>query len=90
MSMLGKGERAPWRQFPKVVRNGDLGSLAKTDQQSTGLTRTLPFGESIYCPAKAIKLWMDSADIVAGPLFRAVNRWDQVQTKQLNPGAIND
>ena len=25
--MLGKGERAPWRQFPKVVRNGDLGSL---------------------------------------------------------------
>ena len=27
MSMLGKGERAPWRQFPKVVRNGDLGSL---------------------------------------------------------------
>ena len=25
--MLGKGERAPWKQFPKVVRNGDLGSL---------------------------------------------------------------
>ncbi|WP_419612795.1 hypothetical protein [Thiolapillus sp.] len=27
MSMLGKGERSPWRQFPKVLRNGDLGSL---------------------------------------------------------------
>ncbi|WP_216360464.1 phosphoribosyltransferase [Vibrio mediterranei] len=27
MSKLGIGERAPWHNFPKVVRNGDLGSL---------------------------------------------------------------
>lgn len=27
MNTLGKGERAPWGEFPKVVRNGDLGSL---------------------------------------------------------------
>lgn len=33
---------------------------------------------------------MDIADIVTGSLFRPVNRWDQIQTKQLNPGAIND
>lgn len=63
---------------------------SKTDQQATGLIRALPFGESGCCPATSIKMWMDTADIVAGPLFRAVNRWDQVQTKQMNPGAIND
>jgi integrase len=63
---------------------------SKTDQQATGLMRALPFGESGCCPATSIKMWMDTADIVAGPLFRAVNRWDQVQTKQMNPGAIND
>ncbi|MFT2112535.1 conjugal transfer protein TraN, partial [Marinomonas sp. 2405UD68-3] len=27
MSKLGIGERAPWYDFPQVIRNGDLGSL---------------------------------------------------------------
>ncbi|MFT2112313.1 conjugal transfer protein TraN, partial [Marinomonas sp. 2405UD68-3] len=27
MSKLGIGERAPWCDFPQVIRNGDLGSL---------------------------------------------------------------
>ncbi|BFM09219.1 hypothetical protein GCM10025791_39730 [Halioxenophilus aromaticivorans] len=35
-------------------------------------------------------MWLENADIVSGPLFRPVNRWDQVQAKPLNPGAIND
>ena len=64
---------------------------SKTDQQATGLVRALPFaGNPACCPAKAIKQWMDTADIATGPLFRPVNRWDQAQTRQLNPGAIND
>lgn len=64
---------------------------SKTDQQATGLARALPFaGNPVCCPARAIKQWMDTADIVTGPVFRPVNRWDQVQTKQLKPGAIND
>jgi hypothetical protein len=33
---------------------------------------------------------MDTADTATGPLFRPVNRWDQVQARQLNPGAINN
>ena len=33
---------------------------------------------------------MDSAEIDSGPLFRPVNRWDQVTPRPLNPGAIND
>ena len=64
---------------------------SKTDQQATGLVRALPFaGNPTCCPARAIKQWMDTADIAIGPLFRPVNRWDQVQARQLNPGAIND
>lgn len=64
---------------------------SKTDQQATGLVRALPFGEnSSCCPANAIQMWMEAADIVTGPLFRPVNRWDQVQSKHLNPGAINN
>jgi integrase len=63
---------------------------SKTDQQATGLARALPFGASSCCPAKAVKMWLERADIASGPLFRPVNRWDQVQEKPLNPGAIND
>lgn len=63
---------------------------SKTDQQATGLARALPFGTPGCCPATAIKAWMDSAEIDSGPVFRPVNRWDQVTPRPLNPGAIND
>ncbi len=64
---------------------------SKTDQQATGLVRALPFAENpVCCPATAMTKWMDTADIPTGALFRPVNRWDQVQDKHLNPGAIND
>lgn len=63
---------------------------SKTDQQATGLMRALPFAENpACCPGKAIQKWMDTAAIAVGPLFRPVNRWDQVQDKHLNPGAVN-
>ncbi|MCZ2328956.1 hypothetical protein [Bartonella sp. F02] len=29
MDKIGRGERAPWDDFPRVIRNGDLGSLKK-------------------------------------------------------------
>lgn len=63
---------------------------SKTDQQLHGLNRALPFGAKGCCPAVAIKEWMEVAKIDTGPLFRPVNRWDQIQAKPLSPGAIND
>jgi integrase len=63
---------------------------SKTDQQATGLIRALPFGAQRCCPATAIKAWIDNTDIHEGRLFRPVNRWDQVQMRPLNPGAVND
>lgn len=63
---------------------------SKTDQQATGFARALPFGAENCCPATAIKAWMEAASVEDGPLFRPVNRWDQVHEKALNPGAIND
>lgn len=63
---------------------------SKTDQEAMGLARALPFGAPGCCPATAIKDWMAVASVDEGPLFRPVNRWDQVQAKPLNPGAVND
>lgn len=62
---------------------------SKTDQTGQGIQRALPFGNKTVCPGTALRGWLDTAGIKEGPVFRAVNRWDQVQQKPLNPGAIN-
>ena len=63
---------------------------SKTDQGGEGLMRALPYGDPQICAATALRQWLEAADITEGPVFRAVNRWDQVQTKSLLPGAVNE
>jgi len=62
---------------------------SKTDQSGEGLTRALPFGPPAVCPGTALRNWLQAAGINEGPVFRAVNRWDQIQPRQLQPGAVN-
>ena len=62
---------------------------SKTDQTGQGLQRALPHSDTEICPTAALKRWLSAAEIEQGAIFRAVNRWDQVQDKPLNPGAIN-
>ncbi|WP_105104116.1 site-specific integrase [Microbulbifer pacificus] len=62
---------------------------SKTDQTGQGTMRALPLGPIGVCPGTALRNWLNAASIVEGPVFRAVNRWDQVQQKSLNPGAVN-
>jgi len=63
---------------------------SKTDQKAQGMMRALPFGNSTVCPASALKAWLEVNGITEGPVFRPVNRWDQIQPKSLSPGAINE
>jgi integrase len=63
---------------------------SKTDQQATGLVRALPFGAPGCCPAAALRDWIELGGINEGPIFRPINRWDKIQPKALNPGAINE
>jgi integrase len=62
---------------------------SKTDQLADGLYRALPNGQAPICPVMALKEWIKSASITAGPIFRAVNRWDQLSDSAMTPGAIN-
>ena len=62
---------------------------SKTDQELEGLTRAIPFGNEAICPVKALKNWLGRAGITKGPVFKPVNRWDQIQDKALSGGAIN-
>ena len=66
-------------------------SKSKTDQAGQGLTRALPYAEEqTVCPALAVKRWLESSSISSGPLFRPINRWDQIQNRALNPNSINN
>lgn len=62
---------------------------SKTDQTGQGLVRALPTGPQDCCPATALKEWLARSDINTGPVFRAVNRWGQLQAAALNPASIN-
>ncbi|WP_445366067.1 tyrosine-type recombinase/integrase [Microbulbifer sp. ANSA001] len=75
-----------WEEEGLIVRL----PKSKTDQNGQGIMRALPFGKPESCPAQALKTWLKVSGIVRGPVFRAVNRWDTVQDRQLNPTAIND
>lgn len=63
---------------------------SKTDQEAEGLIRALPVGDVVVCPVQALKFWLEEAEISDGPVFRPVNRWDQIQSRSLAPSSIND
>lgn len=37
----------------------------------------------------ALKTWLTEATLTEGPVFRGINRWDQVQPNALHPESIN-
>lgn len=62
---------------------------SKTDQEGTGRTVFIPFAKGNRCPVRALLTWIELAGILAGPLFRPINRHDQlVGSKALTPQAV--
>jgi site-specific recombinase XerD len=59
---------------------------SKTDPEGEGLEKGIPRkADSEVCPVRALRAWRDAAGIQKGPLWRAVNRHDQVL-----PGRLSD
>jgi integrase len=61
---------------------------SKTDQEGEGRTIFIPHAKGKRCPVAALKEWLTLAGIAAGPLFRSVNRHDQVRKQGLRPQAV--
>ena len=62
---------------------------SKTDQEGGGRTVFIPQARGSRCPVQALTTWLSMAGIVSGPLFRAINRHDQVVgAKGLSPQSV--
>lgn len=62
---------------------------SKTDQEGDGLVRSIPYSQGQLCAVSALKHWFEVSSISSGPIFRSINRWDQLGEKPLSPGSIN-
>jgi integrase len=62
---------------------------SKTDQVGEGCTVFIPYARGSRCPVKVLKYWLALAGIDSGPLFRPINRHDQVVgRKALTPQSV--
>jgi site-specific recombinase XerD len=61
---------------------------SKTDQTGRGRTIALPKVAGRYCPVRVLQSWLTAAEIGSGPLFRRINRYDQVLKDRLSPQSV--
>src|SRR5476649_1069524 len=68
--------------FAGAFRRSELMELlirrSKTDQEGAGRTVFIPYARGKRCPVKALLTWLELAGIAAGPLFKPINRHDQI------------
>jgi integrase len=62
---------------------------SKTDQEAAGELVGVPYGSSPEaCPVRALRAWLEAAGIESGPLFRRVDKHNNVGPHALQPGAV--
>jgi integrase len=61
---------------------------SKTDQESQGVTIAVARGFSAACPVKAVREWLEAADIKTGPVFRPINKAGKVSRKRLTDRSV--
>ena len=64
-------------------------SRSKTDQEARGREVAIPYGsDPATCPVRAIRAWLDAAQLTAGPLFRRIDRHGHINTRPLHKDSI--
>jgi integrase len=62
---------------------------SKTDQDGQGRKIGIPFGRRRWCPVAALDAWLAVLRIVAGPIFRPIDRHGHVQKARLSGEAVS-
>jgi integrase len=62
---------------------------SKTNQEGVGRKIGVPFGRTVYCPISALEIWLNAAQIEAGPVFRPVDRHGRTCASRLSGEAVS-
>lgn len=62
---------------------------SKTDQEGTGRKVGIPYGRTRACPVKALRAWLDRAEVTSGPVFRSVSKGGKVSDHPLTDQSVN-
>ncbi len=57
---------------------------SKTDQESVGALKAIPFGAGDHCPVRALRAWLEAVAITTGPLFRSIDRHGNVSAARID------
>jgi integrase len=63
---------------------------SKTDQTGGGQKIAIPRVGGPLCPSAALQSWLDVGHISSGPIFRPINKWNQVGEGPLSAAAVRD
>lgn len=61
---------------------------SKADQEGKGLTPTVHYGGE-YCAVRAVRGYLEAAEVDAGPVFRSCGRWGNVRDRRLSGRTVN-
>ena len=62
---------------------------SKTDQEGEGTTKGIPYaGTPALCPVRALRAWLDAAELEHGAIFRGVDKHGHVSTERLSDKGV--
>ncbi len=64
-------------------------SRSKTDQTGIGRTCAIPIDQGKLCAVSALKQWQRRSQQTSGPVFRAINKHQQLQKSALTPLSVS-
>lgn len=61
---------------------------SKTDQAGAGAVKVIPRLDDDLCPVQALVAWLGASGIIAGALFRPIDRWGKLRASRLTGHAV--
>jgi integrase len=75
----------------RFVAEGMLVSVrrSKTDQEGQGATLAIAYGDRPdFCAVRALRTWLEQAEIAAGPIFRRIRAGDRLTADRLTDRSV--
>ena len=63
--------------------------VSKTDQEGRGCLRGVPRAKGAVCPVSILERWLRVSGLVQGPVFRSLNRWQQLNLKAISTNSAS-